>query len=314
MAGSPQPQVADLQTVCNSAVTAGADGPCRYDASITVPTFDSQVRPRETVTAPPVDQTYGGQWYDAQRDGEGISLEILPNHQALVYFFTFPPKGSADKQAWVFGVGDVVDNGVEISDVRVPSLDANGNEQTQHWGRIGLTFGDCSNGAMRWDGPDGWGSMEVPLTRVTSLQGLGCGIQGSTPPSAHPASGAWYDPTYFGRGFIFEQLDSQRIATLWFGFDNNGASLWDTGLLAANVDGSFSGTLMQPTGTNFGADFVSTDIHKTTNGTLRVSPFGCAAGATQYQAATGQLPSDSRVARIAASHDTAGLPGCLSDP
>jgi hypothetical protein len=310
IAGNPQPQVADLQTVCNAAIGQGAAGPCRYDASITVPTFDSQVRPRAAVTAPPVDQHYSGQWYDPQRDGEGIGLEILPNNQAVVYFFTYPPKGSSDQQAWLVGVGDVVGNGIEFSDVRLPSLDASGSQQTQHWGRIGLTFDDCSTGAMRWDGPDGWGSMEVPLARITSLQGLGCGIQGPTPPSAHPASGSWYDPTYFGRGFIFEQLDSQTVTAIWFGFDSGGAPVWDSGVLAANADGSFSGSMLQPVGTNFGADFVSTDIHKIANGMLTAGPFGCSTDVTRYAPASGQLPSIPASLSLQRITTPLGLPAC----
>ncbi len=60
---------------------AGAAGPCRYDASITVPSFDSQVQPRQASAAPPVDAHYSGQWYDPARSGEGISLEILRQRQ-----------------------------------------------------------------------------------------------------------------------------------------------------------------------------------------------------------------------------------------
>ena len=310
IAGSPQPHAADLQTVCNAAVGQGAEGPCRYDASITVPTFDSQVRPRAAVTAPPVDQHYSGQWFDPHRNGEGIGLEILPNNQAVVYFFTFPPKGSANSQAWVFGVGDVIGNGIEFSDVRIPSLDASGHQQTQHWGRIGLTFDDCGTGAMRWDGPDGWGSMEVPLARITSLQGLGCGIQGPTPPSARSASGSWYDPTYFGRGFIFEQLDSQTFTAIWFGFDSGGTPIWDSGLLTANADGSFSGSMVQPAGAYFGADFVSADIHKTVNGTLVAAPFGCTTDSTRYEAASGQLASIPDPLALQRITSPLGLPAC----
>ena len=123
VAGAPQPKVSDLQNTCNAAVAQGAAGPCRYDASITVPSFDSQVRPRQASTAPPVDAHYSGQWYDPPRAGEGISLEILSNGKAAVYFFTDPPKDVAGKQTWLFGVGDVVGNGIEFADVQLPALD-----------------------------------------------------------------------------------------------------------------------------------------------------------------------------------------------
>ena len=157
--------------------------------------FDSQVPPRQANTAPPVDEHYTGAWYDPQRSGGGIELEILPNNKAVLFFFTYPPAGATGLQTWLTSVGDIVGNGIEFADVQLPSMDANGQVQAQHWGRIGLTFDDCSTGAMRWDGPSSWGSMEVPLTRLTSPQGLGCGTQGGAPP-ANSATGAWDDPAY----------------------------------------------------------------------------------------------------------------------
>lgn len=289
VAGAPQPQVSDLQNTCNAAVAKGAAGPCRYDASITVPSFDSQVRPRQASTAPPVDEHYSGQWYDNQRSGEGITLEILPNEKALVYFFTFPPNGAPGKQTWLIGVGDVIDNGIEFADVQQSALDASGNLVSTHWGRIGLVLDSCTSGTMRWDGPPGWGSMEVPLTRLTTLQSLGCGIQGGTPPSADSESGAWSDPSYQGHGFIFEQLDSQRIATMWFGFDNSGEPIWLGGVLDRDQSGNFSGPVAQSFGTHFGSGFNEADVQVVINGTVTVTPVACNSVTTTFQTAAGQL-------------------------
>ncbi len=315
IAGTPQPSVTDLQTECNAAVSAGAAGPCRYDASIVVPSFDSQVPPRQANTAPPVDEHYTGAWYDPQRSGEGIELEILPNNKAALFFFTYPPAGSAGLQTWLTSVGDIVDNGIEFADVQLPSLDANGQVQAQHWGRIGLTFDDCSNGAMRWDGPSSWGSMEVPLTRLTSPQGLGCGTESGAPP-ANTATGAWDDPAYPHRGFLMEQLDSQTIATLWFGFDASGAPAWSTGVLSANADGSFEGPLIRDFGTHFGPNFAMTDIQKVVNGTLSTSSFSCVAATAQFQVQTGQtgiVPASLSLRRVSTP---LGLQACaqFSDP
>lgn len=310
IAGAPQPKVSDLQNTCNAAVTQGAAGPCRYDASIVVPSFDSKVPPREAISAPPVDEHYTGAWYDPERSGEGIELEILPDHKAAMFFFTYPPNGAPGLQTWLTGVGDIVDNGIEFADVQLPSLDANGQVQGTHWGRIGLTFDDCGTGAMRWDGPADWGSMEVPLQRLTSPQGLGCGIQGGQPPSANSATGAWDDPVYPHRGFLMEQLDSQTIATLWFGFDASGAPAWSTGVLDANADGSFSGPLIRDVGTHFGPDFSTTDIQKVVNGTLNTSPFACASATAQFTVQPGQtgiVPASLSLRRVSTP---LGLPAC----
>ena len=251
IAGAPQPDVTDLQDACTAAMASGVGGPCRYDANISVPTFDSQVRPRQASTAPPVDARYSGQWYDPARNGEGIALEVLDDGRALVYMFTYPPAGAPGQQAWLLGVGDVLGNGIEFTDVLRSSLDSGGHLQAAHWGRIGLLFDDCNNGHMRWDGPADWGSLEVPIKRITALSGLGCA---ATPPAPAQASGSWFDARYLGSGFVFEQLDSQRVAAIWFGFDSAGNQAWLSGIGQQGIDG-YAGIFYQPIGPRFGSAY-----------------------------------------------------------
>jgi len=279
--GAPQPQVSDLQAGCNAAVAQGVAGPCRYDASIAVPTFDSQVRPRAAITAPPVDARYSGQWSDPARNGEGIALEVLDGGHALVYMFTYPPPGAPGKQAWLIGVGDVLGNGIEFTDVQRSSLGAGGVLQSAHWGRIGLVFDDCNNGHMRWDGPPDWGSLEVPITRITALNGLGCGADASVAAPVQ-ASGAWLDPRYNGSGFIFEQLDAQRIAGIWFGFDGAGNQIWLSGIAQQGVAG-YAGTYLQPTGPRFGPTYYPNAFDPQPVGALSQNTFICTSGSAMVQ-------------------------------
>jgi hypothetical protein len=271
IAGAAQPDVGQLQADCNAAVNAGSAGPCRYDAAIQVPAFDSQVRPRAAITAAPVDARYSGQWFDPARNGEGIALEVLDDGRALVYMFTYPPAGAAGQQAWLLGVGDVIDNGIEFADVQRASLGTGGALQSAHWGRIGLIFDDCNNGHMRWDGPPGWGSLEVPITRLTALQGLDCAGSGAAPPQI---SGSWSDPRYNGSGFVFEQLDAQHAAAIWFGFDAQGNQIWLSGVLQQGVAG-FAGTFYQPTGPHFGSDYDPTRFDPQQHGSLSLLTANC---------------------------------------
>ncbi|MEO8804255.1 MAG: hypothetical protein ABI304_08160 [Rudaea sp.] len=301
IANDHQPTVSDIQSDCEAAAAAGADGACRYDPDIVVPSFDSQVRPRQAAVLPLVDGHYSGQWYDQQRSGEGIDLEILPDNKALVYFFTYPPAGTPGAQTWLTGVGDIVGNGIEFADMQLPSLDSEGKIVDQHWGRIGISFDDCDNATMRWDGPPAWGSLKVPLRHLTQLQNLGCGIQGTTPPSANPASGAWYDPAYYGRGFVFEQLDSQNIASVWYGFDADGNSTWLSGVLHAGSDGSFGGSLVQGLGPHFGPDYDPNTFHFTVQGDLAPTAFSCKTATAHFTAAPGRsalLPASLSLRRI----------------
>jgi hypothetical protein len=309
IAGNPQPSVQNLQTECNAALGAGADGPCRYDASLSVPTFDSQVRPRQASSAPPVDARYSGQWFDPARNGEGIALEILPGARALLYFFTYPPAGVPGQQTWLIAVGDVVGNGIEFADVELPSLDSSGQLQGQHWGRIGLTFSDCSTGAMRWDGPPDWGSLEVPLTRITALSGLDCGA--TTPAASPQVSGAWFDPAHFGSGFSFEQLDPATIAAIWYGFDASGNPIWLTGVLRRGIDvPAFSGALGQAVGPHFGADYDPGAVHFSAQGQLNAL-FQCATGSSDFSATVGAalIPATLSLQRITTP---LGVPMCDS--
>jgi hypothetical protein len=277
IAGSAQPQVADLQSGCQAAISAGAAGPCRFDASITPPSFDSQVAPRPASAAAPVDARYSGAWYDPARSGEGIELEILPNNKAALYFFTYPPAGVAGKQAWVYGVGDVIGNGIEFANVLRPLRDATGKVTQQPWGRIALTFSDCNTAGMRWDGPASWGSMEVPLVRIAALNGLGCGSGATT--AAQP-SGAWYDPASSGNGFLIDQLDAQNQAVLYFGLNTDGTQTWLQGTTSVGSDGSYGGMLVEPTGTQFGAAFNATTIDKSISLGLEELMLSCATGTT----------------------------------
>jgi hypothetical protein len=273
IAGGPQPQVADLQVSCNAAAAQGADGDCRYDASLTVPTFDSQVRPRATSSAPAVDARYSGQWFDPARNGEGIALEVLDDGHALVYMFTYPPPGAPGQQAWLIGVGDVIGNGIEFTDVQRGSLAPGGTLQSAHWGRIGLVFDDCSTGRMRWDGPAEWGSLEVPITRLTAFSGLDCASSGNAAPAQ--ISGSWSDPRYNGNGFVFEQLDAQHAAAIWFGFDAQGNQVWLSGVLQQGV-GGYAGIFYQPHGPRFGAGYDPAAFDPVQQGSISLLTAGCA--------------------------------------
>jgi hypothetical protein len=297
IAGAPQPQVSDLQNECTAAVAAGAKGPCRYDASINVPTFDSQVRPRQTSSAPPVDARYSGEWYDPARSGEGIALEILADNHALLFFFTFPPAGEPGQQIWLTSVGEVIGNGIEFADVELPSLDANGQLQGQRWGRIGLTFNDCNSGAMRWDGPPEWGSLEVPLTHLTALSGLACSDDSQSGPPQ--ASGAWYDPVYYGRGFSLEQINPMTIAVIWYGFDANSRPIWMSGVLRADSDNVYRGALGQGIGPVFGAGYDPNAFHFGAEGDV-AAQLQCLNGSATFSATIGDalIPPSLALKRI----------------
>ncbi|HET9049522.1 MAG TPA: hypothetical protein VFN29_11250, partial [Chiayiivirga sp.] len=51
-----------------------------------------------------VEAGHSGMWYDPSRSGEGWMLEVLPNDEAVVYWFTFDDQGNP---RWLNGLGQV---------------------------------------------------------------------------------------------------------------------------------------------------------------------------------------------------------------
>jgi len=258
------------------------------------------------VTTTAIDDRFSGQWFDPARNGEGIALEILPGSKALLYFFTYPPAGAPGQQAWLTAVGDIVGNGIEFADLQLPVLDADGSLHGEHWGRLGLIFNDCNNAAMRWDGPPGWGALEVPLQRLTALQGLDCASTAAAPAQS---SGAWFDPAHYGSGFTFEQLDATTIASIWYGFDAQRNPIWMTGVLHRGFDvPTFSGSFVQGIGPHFGADYDPNAFVFGAQGALTVQ-FNCATGSAAFIATQGEplIPAALNLMRITTP---LGVPAC----
>ncbi|MBN8886849.1 MAG: hypothetical protein J0I77_14105 [Rudaea sp.] len=283
IAGGAQPTIAGIQGACQNAVSGGSAGPCRVDASIVPPSFDSQVAPRPASTAPNVDARWSGMWYDPARSGEGIELEILPGAKAMVTYFTYPPAGGTGRQAWLLGVGDVVGNGIEFADVLLPTRDAQGKVNSQHWGRIALSFDNCGSGGMRWDGPANWGSMEVPLVKLAELDGLGCGSSATT---FSQVSGAWYDPATTGNGFLLERTNANTLQVMYFQQNTDGTQSWLVGSATTDGQGGYSAALSEPSGTQFGSGFDATKIAKPVNYDVTMQ-LGCASGTATLTARNG---------------------------
>ncbi len=260
MAGAPQPDAASLQAACESLAANGIGEECRFDPEVQdVPAFDSLVPPRPASTAAPIDARYSGQWYDPARSGEGIVLEILDDTRAAVYFFTYPPAGMRGEQAWMYGVGTITADGIAFDDLRRPQrvVDESGTTVTEQtrWGRLWLSFDDCLDGRMRWEGPDDWGRGEVPLKRLSTLEGLGCAD--SQEGGAAADSGIWHDPGFAANsGFVVEQLADGREVLFWFdpGSVDDGQR-WMLGIADGAIGADSPLNLLRGVGPRFGEDF-----------------------------------------------------------
>jgi hypothetical protein len=260
--GGAQPDAASLQQDCQSLVAGGADGECRFDpAAQALPAFDSRVPPRPPPQAPAIDARYSGSWFDPERSGEGVVLEVLNARHAVIYFFTYPPAGEYGVQAWMTGVGSIDGNGIAFEDVRRPQAvgtDANGQpilEQTP-WGRLWLVFDDCNSGHLRWEGPAGWGSATVPVVRLSAYAGLNCDAADAAS-DLPQSSGLWFDPARALSGFAVEQLDADTQQVFWFDpgrFPDS--QTWALGMVPVTPTPGAPAPLLSTTqGTSFGSGF-----------------------------------------------------------
>jgi CubicO group peptidase (beta-lactamase class C family) len=102
--------------------------------------------------------------------------------------------------------------------------------------------------------------------------------------SVGPAhSGAWFDPSHNGEGYLLEVLDSERAVVYWFTYDETGEQRWLTGVGEISGNTITVEQLYQPTGPVFGEDFDPADLMLNPSGSATFSFQGCDAGTVQYQ-------------------------------
>jgi N-acetylneuraminic acid mutarotase len=239
-----------------------------------------------------------GSWYSASRSGEGFVLQILPDGEALAIWFTYPPKGSAAKQAWILGQNGKIDgNRIQFTNAYTtrgpkfgPSFDPS-LVQRPIWGEFSFEFSDCNNVMLRYTGPAAWGSGERALTRLTEIDELGCSAKtkltssgARTISSLKQRSAAWFDRTHSGEGWFLEELANNRSLLYWFTYDDAGEQVWTVGSTSQPGDQRSFDAMLRPIGTNFGADFKASDVNRTAWGSLNLDFSSCNQASLRYQA------------------------------
>jgi YVTN family beta-propeller protein len=261
-----------------------------------------------------------GTWYDPAHDGEGWFVEVLDESRALVYWFTYTPPavGGAGAQAWIGGVGEIVGSSIVVPAASSfiskgpsfgPAFDPD-RVALRPWGKFVLSFADCDSGLMyyRSDDPD-YGSGSLDLARLTSIDGLNCGNPdqaAAPPPQAGDSfsvtaaiSGAWYDPSRSGEGWLLEILDDARALLAWFSYSAQGDQAWFYSL--GTIEGSsISFDLLAPAGTDFGPTFDG-EVGRPPWGTATFTFEDCDSGRMTYAADSATYGSGSlQLARLTA--------------
>lgn len=239
-----------------------------------------------------VTPAHSGAWYDPARDGEGWILQILDDGTATLVWYTYPPSGSSDQQAWLIASnGRIAGNRISFARVQQISGGRFGSAfdaeavQVADWGTLELRFDGCSAAQLDYAGPTDWGSGQRSLQRLTRLAGQPCGTPFvASSDTRHARSGAWFDPARSGEGWIVEALDDGRAALTWFSFDPAGRPAWLFGIGELDADTLRVDSLQRLEGTRFGANFDPAALRASTWGRLQLDFSDCDGGTVRYVA------------------------------
>jgi hypothetical protein len=209
-----------------------------------------------------------GSWYDPQRNGEGFVVQILSPESALVTWFTYPPEGEPGQQAWLIGQGNISGNRIVIDQMQRPAGAIFGPEfypgdvVREYWGSLELTFTDCTTAAASWSGPPAFGSGSMELARLSFIDDVECESGTGPQPDRIIAgrSGAWFDPSHDGEGWMLELLPDGRAVVYWFTYDEQGRQAWLIGVGSIEGKTFWSDDMRLPRGTRFGEAFRAEDI------------------------------------------------------
>jgi predicted outer membrane repeat protein len=218
-----------------------------------------------------------GLFYDVDRSGEGIVLEMLSATSALVTMFTYNPNKS--DLMWFIGVGNVIGNSVVIDEMQTTSGGVFGtafnpnNIVTTTIGGMSLIFPDCnatsSPGRLTFQtGFEFQNEIEnllVKNNRLTRL--LNC--DQSQPNLMTGRSGSFYDTSRSGEGVFVQYLDSGSAFVIFYTYTPDGKQFW---FLSSDVEingDTLTANMIYPASTTgFGSQFNPSELDFQSWGTV----------------------------------------------
>jgi hypothetical protein len=299
-----------------SALSVAADGTARLAATVTSPdgqtallqAFPGMDRdpPRTRLDQPGV----SGLWYSPYANGEGLSIDWLPDTRTLfAAWFTYSTGGDNNPagQRWYTLQADAAAGArlLELSILRTEggNFDAGPRVTPRRIGSAKLQFTDCNNASLNYtfdDNENGGARGAITLSRLTPAtqpcilaDGSSIPGAGARPPSKGfdaRMSGAWYDESAPGQGLQLNIQPDGVFFAPWFAYDPQEQQPgndpyrqhWFTlqGNLAQAVEGSVEALLVQTIGGLF--DRVPTDnAYAVGTATLRMN--GCDRASLEYR-------------------------------
>ena len=206
---------------------------------------------------------YSGSWFNPDRDGEGFIFEVLERRgpdgtgfEVVVFWFTYTPDG---QQAWMVGTGIVKGRRAQVDfEITGGASFGDGFDPDdvirKNWGSINFEFLNCGQAHAQYAGE--FGSGQIDLVRLSSIDGLGCNdAENASAKGNAVLSGAWFNLQRDGEGFILEVIDEATVLAYWFTYDSEGNQMWTLGLGELDSAGEAVITMQRSSGGNFGDRF-----------------------------------------------------------
>ncbi len=214
-----------------------------------------------------LDSGLSGSWFDPAKDGQGFTLQVINETQALATWFTYTDDGD---QAWLQGIGALSEGDIVFDELNRFTGPKFGDQfdpsdrQTVPAGSLVMSFSSCSEGQATYSGSDEFEADVLALDRLTSLHGFTCGKEATSATESYPPSavlsGAWYSAQQDGQGWMVEILDAKTALVYWFTYDETGEQRWMLGVGGLDAGTVSVDKLEVITGPSFGSDYDPNDL------------------------------------------------------
>ncbi len=233
-------------------------------------------------------------FYDINRSGEGVFVELLDNGLAVAYVFSHNRDGSG--QAWMAGLGEQIGNGIIVHELQMPigasfgpGFDP-GDVVRTDFGSLFFKLPTCGTsevpGSLFIYPRTTTGYEDLQDVNYTQLDLLADCITGMGSASV-TRSGSYFDPSHSGEGIIVQVLTNGLVVVMWFTYDKNGKQMWMQGT-GTMVDGTLTvNNLSTTAGTMWGAGFDPETTMTVPWGSMTMVFSGCGSVKVDYVSTAG---------------------------
>lgn len=124
-----------------------------------------------------IQNSHSGSWFDQDRPGHGLSVEVVDDDTMVIYWYVYHPDGTPMwliSEATIEG-GTATGDAYYVSGMQFGGFDP-AQRNLQIWGTVSLTFLSCNSARLSYDSPMShggtpFGAGEIDLVRLTFITG-----------------------------------------------------------------------------------------------------------------------------------------------